>query len=85
MLTLLYALSPIDLIPDFIPLLGLLDDLILLPLAIYLTIRLLPAGIWQESLLKAREAPIQLPRQKAGIILFALFWLALVAFVWYLL
>lgn len=37
-----YALSPIDLIPDFIPVLGLLDDLILLPVAIWLIIRLIP-------------------------------------------
>lgn len=40
-----YALSPIDLIPDFIPVLGYLDDLILLPLGIALAIRLIPADI----------------------------------------
>lgn len=40
-----YALSPIDLIPDFIPLLGYLDDLILLPLGIWLAVRLMPADI----------------------------------------
>jgi len=55
-----YALSPIDLIPDFIPLLGLLDDLILLPCLIALCIRLIPkdimreceaqaAGLWKEG------------------------------------
>ncbi len=43
-----YALSPIDLIPDFIPVLGYLDDLIIVPLGILLAIRLVPDGLMQE-------------------------------------
>ncbi len=43
--TLLYALSPIDLIPDFIPVLGILDDLFILPLLLALTIRLIPKAL----------------------------------------
>ena len=43
-----YALSPIDFIPDFIPILGYLDDLILLPLGIYLCIKLIPKDLFQE-------------------------------------
>ena len=43
-----YAISPIDLIPDFIPVLGYLDDLLILPLAIYLAIRLIPDPVWQQ-------------------------------------
>jgi len=43
-----YALSPIDLIPDFIPILGYLDDLILVPVGMYLVIRLIPAEVMQE-------------------------------------
>ena len=43
--TLAYALSPIDLIPDFIPILGLLDDLILLPLLIYLILKFIPDDV----------------------------------------
>ena len=44
-----YALSPIDLIPDFIPVLGYLDDIIVLPALVALTIRLIPEKIWEES------------------------------------
>jgi uncharacterized membrane protein YkvA (DUF1232 family) len=44
----IYALSPLDLIPDFIPLLGYLDDLIVLPLLIYLSIKLIPKNIFEE-------------------------------------
>ena len=43
-----YALSPIDLIPDFIPVLGLLDDLIIVPLGIVIAIRLIPAQVLAE-------------------------------------
>lgn len=45
-----YALSPIDLIPDFIPVLGYLDDVILLPTLIALTIKLIPAEVWERNL-----------------------------------
>ena len=48
-----YAFSPIDLIPDFIPVLGYLDDLILVPLGIYLTLRLLPPHVLAASREKA--------------------------------
>ncbi|MEG0699567.1 MAG: DUF1232 domain-containing protein [Erysipelotrichaceae bacterium] len=44
-----YACSPIDLIPDFIPILGLLDDIILLPLLIKLTIKLIPNNIIEQT------------------------------------
>ncbi|MBD1398425.1 DUF1232 domain-containing protein [Pontibacter sp. JH31] len=54
--TVAYAFSPIDLIPDFIPVLGYLDDLILLPLGIWLSIRLLPDEVVQEYRAKARHA-----------------------------
>ncbi|MNV97184.1 hypothetical protein D3C71_1922740 [compost metagenome] len=50
-----YALSPIDLIPDFIPVLGYLDDVIILPLGILLAIRLMPAQVLDECQVKASE------------------------------
>ncbi len=50
-----YALSPIDLIPDFIPVLGLLDDLVLLPLGIGLTLRMIPRPVFLAALRKANR------------------------------
>ena len=75
-----YALSPIDLIPDFVPLLGYLDDVILLPLLIWLTLRLLPPEVVSasreqaEAWLQRREAR---PRSWAGAVGIGLIWLAL--------
>lgn len=54
-LTVAYALSPVDLIPDFIPLLGYLDDVIILPAMVALTIKLIPAEIWEHSRVKAED------------------------------
>jgi uncharacterized membrane protein YkvA (DUF1232 family) len=48
-ITLAYALSPIDLIPDFIPILGLLDDLVILPLLIFLTVKSIPDDVLREA------------------------------------
>ncbi len=50
-----YALSPIDLIPDFIPVLGYLDDLILIPLGVMLIIRLVPADVVAECRVRSAE------------------------------
>lgn len=52
-ITVVYALSPIDLIPDFIPILGYLDDVIILPFFIICTIKLIPKEIWQRNQLLA--------------------------------
>lgn len=53
-LALAYALSPIDLIPDFIPVLGYLDDLLILPGLIVLTVKLIPRDLWREKQETAR-------------------------------
>src|SRR6478672_4265846 len=50
-----YATSPIDLIPDFIPVLGYLDDLIIVPLGLALAIRLVPPHVLEECRARARE------------------------------
>jgi uncharacterized membrane protein YkvA (DUF1232 family) len=57
-----YAMSPIDLIPDFIPILGYLDDLIILPLLITLCVRRIPEAIMKDSMKKAEEKPIRLKK-----------------------
>ncbi len=51
-----YALSPIDLIPDFIPILGYLDDIVIVPLGIALAIRLIPAELMAEFRAEATSA-----------------------------
>jgi uncharacterized membrane protein YkvA (DUF1232 family) len=71
-----YALSPIDLIPDPIPLLGYLDDLVILPLGIWLAVRMIPASILQECRAKAASANLQLPRNWWAATVIILLWLA---------
>jgi uncharacterized membrane protein YkvA (DUF1232 family) len=72
-----YALSPIDLIPDFVPILGYLDDLILIPLGIVLAVRMIPPSILEECRAKAQEvtASAQTGSRVAGIIIVCV-WLA---------
>jgi uncharacterized membrane protein YkvA (DUF1232 family) len=74
-----YALSPIDLIPDFIPVLGYLDDLIIVPLGILLAIKLIPPAILAEHRAAAVAAPIQPSRSAAAVIIAIWIGLALVA------
>ena len=50
-----YALSPIDLIPDFIPILGYLDDLVLLPVLVMVTVKLIPENVWERNVEAAKE------------------------------
>jgi uncharacterized membrane protein YkvA (DUF1232 family) len=78
-----YALSPIDLIPDFIPVLGLLDDALLIPLGLLLVRALIPPAILAEARLKAATSPWLKPRNwiAAGVIL-ALWVLALIVIAW---
>ncbi|MWV13228.1 DUF1232 domain-containing protein [Pseudomonas sp. R-28-1W-6] len=80
-----YALSPIDLIPDFIPILGYLDDLLLLPLGILLVIRLIPGKILeacrqQASAWESTQQPR--PVNRAAAVLVVLIWLAGLALAW---
>ena len=70
-----YALSPIDLIPDFIPVIGYLDELILLPLGIWLVVSLIPRDIMAECRARA-DAAGQRPISRAGMIAIILLWIA---------
>lgn len=60
-----YAFSPIDLIPDFIPILGFLDDIILLPLGIWLSIQMIPKEVFVECKQKAKQMEKRI-NQKIG-------------------
>ena len=73
-----YALSPIDLIPDFIPVLGYLDEAILLPLGILLVVRLIPPEIMAEHRAAALAAAAR-PQSMAGAAVIAAIWMALSA------
>lgn len=73
LLVVAYAASPIDLIPDFIPVLGYLDDLVLLPLGILITIKLIPPKVLDEARRAAQAAQAR-PPGWAGITLVVLVW-----------
>jgi uncharacterized membrane protein YkvA (DUF1232 family) len=79
-----YAFSPIDLIPDFVPVLGYLDDLILVPLGLALAIRLIPAPVLADCRIRARELA-QRPVSRVAAVVIVVVWLAVVALVaWWL-
>ena len=84
-LVLAYALSPIDLIPDFIPVLGLLDDVILLPLGIALAVKLTPRHLWLARVAEAETGADQLPRLLWGAAIVLVVWLSIVSLLaWWL-
>lgn len=72
-----YALSPIDLIPDFIPIIGYLDDLLIVPLGIMVAVRMIPMALMAEFRDEAtrRERPVS----KAGLAFMILTWIAAAA------
>jgi uncharacterized membrane protein YkvA (DUF1232 family) len=70
-----YAVSPIDLIPDFIPVLGFLDELLLLPLGVALVVRLTPVAVWQDCLAQAQASSQKLPRLWWGALAVVTTWL----------
>ena len=78
-----YALSPIDLIPDFIPVLGLLDDVIIVPLGILLVVRLTPQPLWEKVFREAQASPMMLPRMRAGAVFIVCVWIAVLGLVGY--
>ena len=70
-----YALSPIDLIPDFIPVLGVLDDLIIVPLGIWLVIALIPDDVMREYRAMA-SAAAQRPVSKPAAVIIVALWIS---------
>lgn len=72
-----YALSPIDLIPDFVPVLGYLDDLLIVPLGILIAVKLIPPPVMRE--LRLRAMARGRPRSTAGLVAILLIWAGAVA------
>jgi uncharacterized membrane protein YkvA (DUF1232 family) len=84
-LVLAYALSPIDLIPDFVPVFGQLDDLVLIPLGVALAARLTPKPLWEARLAEAEASTDKLPRLWWGAAAVLLVWAGLLGLVvWWL-
>lgn len=75
LLILIYAFSPIDLIPDFIPVIGMLDDLIIIPFGVWIAIKMVPKEIWQECE-KQSEQGVKVDRKYkiAGLIIICSIW-----------
>lgn len=77
-----YLFSPIDLIPDFIPVLGYLDDLVLVPLGIILALKMIPKSVWEECREEAQKTLSQdKPRNWAAAGFIIAIWLLLTALV----
>ena len=75
-----YAFSPIDLIPDFIPILGYLDDLILVPLGIALALRMIPPAVMADCRVRAAEALREgRPTNWGAVAVIIAIWVALAA------
>jgi uncharacterized membrane protein YkvA (DUF1232 family) len=72
-----YALSPIDLLPDFIPVIGYLDDLLILPIGIWIAVRLIPDEIWIECRERAGRSSANIRSSRAAAIIIILIWLIL--------
>jgi uncharacterized membrane protein YkvA (DUF1232 family) len=79
-----YAFSPIDLIPDFIPVLGYLDDLLIVPLGIALVIRLIPGPVMAECRQRA-QAAAERPMSRAGAAFVIAVWVGCAAWaIWFI-
>jgi uncharacterized membrane protein YkvA (DUF1232 family) len=78
-ITIGYALSPIDFIPDFIPVIGLLDDIILLPILVAITIKFIPEEIFNKCRIEAENLRISgKPKRWYFAIPILLIWMALI-------
>lgn len=84
-LTLAYALSPVDLIPDFIPVLGFLDDILIVPLGIWLACCWIPTDVFAQCRLEAGDQRLHHSGlRRLGLTLILIVWIAVAALAWLL-
>lgn len=74
-----YALSPVDLIPDFIPVFGYLDDLLLIPVGLWVAVRLIPPDVMRDCRARAAQTADR-PASVGAVVFIVLIWAALAAF-----
>ena len=80
-----YALSPLDLIPDFIPVLGYVDDLILIPLGVAIAIKLIPSDVMRECRERAAQVETDGNLGKSAAIVIGFIWIMVIIFIgWWL-
>jgi uncharacterized membrane protein YkvA (DUF1232 family) len=77
-----YVLSPVDLIPDFIPVLGLLDELIIIPLAYWVIKQMLDEDVMEDLRVRAAARIEPLPKSVAGLIIVVALWIVIAAAIW---
>ena len=75
-----YALSPVDMIPDFIPVIGYLDDILLVPLGLWIAMSLIPADVIEDCRNRAAELS-QRPTSRAAAVAVVLIWIAFAALI----
>lgn len=75
-----YVLSPIDFVPDFVPVLGMLDDLIVISLGLWLSLKLVPDGLMEEFR-RVADAAVSRPISKLGALLVIGLWVAIGTFI----
>ena len=83
-IALAYALTPLDLIPDFIPVLGMLDDLLILPGLIWLAVWLIPSEVWESAKQRAETEPIRLRENWIAAVCVFVVWDSLAVYMLYI-
>lgn len=83
MLAGLYVISPVDFVPDYLPIVGMVDDAVAMPAALYLLTNLLPPGVRRECELSASRAEKKLPYLFVAAVLLASLWLGFIGWVIY--
>ena len=82
-ITIGYALSPIDLIPDFIPIIGLLDDLIILPVLIWVIIKLIPQATMDYCRTEAERRPPESKKNWIAAVVIVIIWMSIIVWLFH--